>query len=134
MSGYATFNRWKRIADFADKLGFRLGNPKHGNWGGAGDADVVAIFPKDQELPVYTRDAEIFCGTFDQLAVFLNGWERAQQYDMLLRLSDEKKRKKAEDKERERQEAARIRAEQKKMFDILANKETEETGVYERIM
>lgn len=123
MTGYATFNRWKRIADFADKLGFRLGNPKHGNWGGPSDTDLVAIFPRDAELPVYTRDAEIFSGTFSQLEVFLHGWERAQQYDMLLRLSDEKKRKKAEDKERERQEQARIRAEKKKMFAILASKE-----------
>lgn len=131
MTGYATFNRWKRIADFADKLGFRLGNPKHGSWGSPSDVDMVSIFPKDEELPVYTRDAEIFCGTFAQLETFLSGWERAQQYDMLLRISDEKKRKTAENKERERQRLAKEREEKKKMFAILANKEQKDV---ERIM
>lgn len=122
MSGYSTFNQWKRIEEFADKLGFRIGNPKHG-WGSTDSSDMVAIFPKGEELPVYTRDAEIFCGTFSQLQVFLTGWERAQRYDMMLRLTDDKKRKRAEDKERERQRLAKERLEKKQMFAILANKE-----------
>ena len=121
MSGYQTFNQWKRIEEFADKLGFRIGNPRHG-WGSTDSGDMVAIFPKGEELPVYTRDAEIFAGTFSQLNVFLAGWERAQSYDMMLRLSDEKKRKRAEDKERERQRLAKERLEKKQMFAILANK------------
>jgi hypothetical protein len=124
MSGYETFMRFKRIEEIANKMGFRLGNPKHG-WS-SDTRDTVSLYPKDDALPVYNRDAEIFCGSFDQVQTFLTGWERAQQYDMLLRLSDEKKRKKAEEKEVERQRLAKEREEKRKMFAILANKDEEE--------
>jgi hypothetical protein len=125
MSGYQTFKRWQRIEEYAGKLGFRIGNPKHG-WGGTDSGDMVAIFPKEEELPTFTRDAEIFSGSFRELEVFLLGWERAQQYDMLLRLTDDKKRKIYADKERERQRIAQERIEKKKMFAILANKDEQE--------
>ena len=122
MSGYETFKRWQRIEEYANKLGFRIGNPKHG-WNSRETGDSVAIFPKDDALPAFARDTELFSGSFRELEVFLSGWERAQQYDMILRISDEKKRKLYEDKERERQRLAAERLEKKKMFAILANKE-----------
>ena len=125
MSGYQTFKRWQRIEEHAGKLGFRIGNPKHG-WGSSDSGDTVAIFPKEEELPTFTRDAEIFNGSFRELEIFLMGWERSQQYDMLLRLTDDKKRKFYEDKERERQRLAQERLEKKQMFAALANKTEEE--------
>ena len=73
-------------------------------------------------LPVFNPDAEIFCGTFSHVETFLTGWARAQQYDMMLRITDDKKRKKYEDKERERQRLEKERLEKKKMYAILANK------------
>lgn len=126
MSGYETYMRYQRIEAEAKALGFRLGNPKHGNWGRAdefGDRDVVALFPADEALPVYSRDAEIFSGTFSQVQTFLHGWTRAQSYDMMLRLSDAKKRKKAEEREVERQRLAIEKAEKRKMFAILKDQE-----------
>lgn len=124
MSGYTTYCQWKRIEDFADKLGFRIGNPKSGAWGRDSDNqyDVVAIFPKDDALPIYNREAELFCGTFAQLNIFLMGWEKAQSYDAFLRMTDDKKRKKYEDKERERQRIERERLEKRKMFAALSDK------------
>lgn len=121
MSGYQTYTRWQRIESQADAMGFRMGNPNHG-WG-SDNNDVVAIFPKDTELPTFSRDAEIFAGTFREVEVFLTGWARAQQYDMLLRMSDETKRKKYEDKERERQRWAKEREEQRKMWKILTEED-----------
>ena len=126
MSGYNTYTRYQRIEAQAAQLGFRIGNPKHGHWSDTSAGDMVAIYPKDDELPTFSRDAEIFCGSFSSLEVFLTGWARAQQYDMILRLSDDKKRKKFEDKERERQRLAKEREEKKKMFAILANKSEKE--------
>jgi hypothetical protein len=122
MSGYQTLRRWQRIEEHANKLGFMIGNPKHG-WGSTDPGDMVAIFPKDQELPTFTRDAELFSGTFRELEIWLAGWERAQQYDMILRMTDDKRRKKFEDAERERQRLAKERIEKKTMFAILANKD-----------
>ena len=121
MSGYSTYCKWKRIEDWAKTLGFRIGNSRHG-WGRDVDTDVVALFPAEDAMPVYARDCEFFTGTFNQLEVWLAGWERAQQYDMLLRVSDEKKRKKAEDKERERQKKEADRLAKREMYAILANK------------
>ena len=98
-------------------MGFRIGNPKHG-WGRE-DGDAVAIYPDGEALPVFGRDVDIFTGTFSEVEIFLAGWARAQQYDMILRLSDDKKRKKYEDKERARQAEQRKREEQKKMMQVL---------------
>ena len=122
MSGYQTYTRFQRIEAQAAQLGFRIGNPKHGHWNDTSAGDMVAIYPKDDELPTFSRDAEIFCGSFSSLEVFLTGWARAQQYYMILRLSDDKKRKKYEDKERERQRLAKLKLEQKEMWNVLADK------------
>ena len=122
MSGYRDMLRIQRIEKEANLLGFRLGNPKNGDyhreWG-----DLVSAYPKDDCFPMYSRDAELFCGTFSQLENFLMGWEKAQQYDMLLRLSDEKKRKIAEEKTRERHRLEALKIEQKRVWDILDTKE-----------
>lgn len=125
MSGYEDFLRLQRIEAQAKQLGFRLGNPKHGysNRDGIG---FVAAFPLDDNLPIYTRDAELFVGSFRELEVWLNGWAKAQQYDYMLRMTDEKKRKKYEDKERERQRLEAERLEKRKMLAILSDKTEEE--------
>lgn len=122
MTGYSTYTRFQRIEAQAKQLGFRLGNPKHGQWGVTGDIDQVALYPDDNALPIYSRDADIFTGTFGQVEVFLNGWARAQQYDMMLRITNDKKRKKYEDKERERQRLEKERLAKRKVFATLANK------------
>jgi hypothetical protein len=47
--------------------------------------DVVALKPKDQEsVPVYSRDAEVFIGTIDDLEQWLRGVEWARKYDRML--------------------------------------------------
>jgi hypothetical protein len=116
MSGYTTYRRWQRIEDQASALGFRIGAPKHG-W--SGDYDVLTLFPAVDALPVYSRDAEIFTGTFSDVEIFLMGWARAQSYDQMLRLSDAKKRSKAEDRERARQAEIKKKLEQAEMLRVL---------------
>ena len=60
--------------------------------------------PKDTDaLPIYSRDAELFVGSLERLEDWLAGVKWARDYDMLLRLSDDKKRDTAEQKERNRQ-------------------------------
>jgi elongation factor P--beta-lysine ligase len=63
-------------------------------------------------LPVYARDAQVFVGTIEQLEVWLRGVEWARQYDMLLRVSDDKKRKRKEQDERNRQLVQRLKNEE----------------------
>lgn len=99
MSGYQTIQRIRRLEDQVDKLGFRMGNSKHGNFRQE-FGDIVALFPKEDCLPVYARDAELFTGTLEELEVWIRGVEWARGYDMLLRATDDKKRVKQEDKVR----------------------------------
>lgn len=125
MSGYSTYQRWQRIEAQAKLLGFRLGNPRHGNWGGAGDADQVTLYPDDAALPIYSRDADIFTGSFRDVEIFMMGWVRAQQYDAMIRMTDNKRRKKYEDAELARQAEQRKREEQKQMLAVLRASDAE---------
>jgi hypothetical protein len=68
-------------------------------------ADVLALKPKDQDsLPVYSRDAEVFLGTIDQLELWLRGIQWARQYDrMVFGTKHDKTRERKEQDERNRQ-------------------------------
>jgi hypothetical protein len=126
MTGYRTYTRFQRIEAQAKQLGFRLGNPKNGMWATENSLDEVTLYPDDNALPIYSRDTDIYTGTFDRVEIFLNGWARAQQYDAMLRMTDEKKRKKYEDKERDRQRWAAERLEKRQVFAILADRTEKE--------
>lgn len=103
MSGYHTILECERIKERADKLGFMLCYPKHG-WGAERGQDLVAIKPKDQDsFPIYSRDAEFFAGTIDQLNAFFTGLHWAREYDRMIGLTTAKKRERKEQDERNRQ-------------------------------
>jgi hypothetical protein len=93
MSGYNLIVRIRRLEEECSKLGFMLCHSKYGSH----DIDMVALKPKDENsLPIYARDAEMFCGTINDLEVWLRGVTWARQYDKLLRVSDDKKRERKE--------------------------------------
>jgi elongation factor P--beta-lysine ligase len=99
MSGYHLVLKIRRLEEECSNLGFMLCYPKYGN----SEYDMIALKPKDQEsLPIYARDAEPFRGTIEELEVWIRGVEWARQYDKLLRLSDEQKRARKEQDERNR--------------------------------
>jgi hypothetical protein len=122
MSGYQSVVALRRLEADVDKLGFMLCAPKHGNWSGNDYDDRVAIKPKDADsLPIYSRDAELFTGSLEQLRVWLQGVNWAREYDMMLKLSDEKKRTVKEDQERARQFSAK----QRRLLEELKKDHTE---------
>jgi hypothetical protein len=99
MSGYNTVLELRQLEKEVDKLGFMLCAPRKGTWGYE-NGDLVAIKPKDQDsLPVYSRETVIFTGTLDQLKTWILGVKWARDYDMLLRLSNDKKRQRKEQDE-----------------------------------
>ena len=83
MSGYHTILRIRRLEEEVDKLGFRMGNSKHGNFRQE-FGDVVALFPKGDAYPIYSRDAEIFVGTLEEMEVWLRGFLKAYEYHRML--------------------------------------------------
>ena len=95
MTGYSTILKIRRLEETVSGLGMRIGNPKSGYYSSE-HGDLVALYPLDDGLPVFSRDAEVFVGSLEQLEVWLNGLEFARRYDLLLRVSDEKKRARKE--------------------------------------
>jgi hypothetical protein len=102
MSGWNTIQRVKRIEEEIDKLGFKFAKSKHGDW--KDDHGSLSLLPKDHEaLPIYSSDAELFVGNLERLEDWINGVRWAREYDRMLKISDDDKRAKAEQKERNRQ-------------------------------
>ena len=102
MAGWNTIERIRNVEKRIDELGFKFAKSKHSDW--SDDHGALSLRPKDPDaLPIYTRDAELFIGSIERLEDWLAGVRWAREYDMMLRLSDEKKRGAAEQKERNRQ-------------------------------
>jgi hypothetical protein len=102
MAGWNTIQRIRNVEEQVDKLGFKLSKCKYSDCGT--DHGALSLVPKDADsLPIFSRDAELFIGSVERLEDWLAGVSWAREYDMMLRLSDEKKRSAAEQKERNRQ-------------------------------
>ena len=102
MSGWNTIQRIKRVEQLVDEIGFKFSKSKHSDW--TEDHGALSLVPKDADaLPIYSRDAELFVGSLERLEDWLAGVKWARDYDMMLKLSDDKKRIAAEQKEKNRQ-------------------------------
>lgn len=99
MSGWNTIERIRRLEEEIDKLGFKFAKSKHSDW--TDDHGALSLKPKDPNaLPIYSRDAELYVGSVEGLETWLHGVRWAREYDMMLKLGDDKKRAKAEQRER----------------------------------
>lgn len=113
MSGYNTVLKIRRLEEKCNKLGFMFCHAKHyyREFG-----DVIALSPKDiDSLPIYSRDAELFIGTLEELECWVRGVEWARQYDEMLKVSNSKKRESKEQLVRN-----------SKLFSILKDEKVEE--------
>lgn len=103
MTGYNLILKIKRLEKECAEFGFTMCHPRN-NFYRDQYGDVVSLKPMDKNsLPVYSRDAELFTGTLEELEIWLRGVEWARQYDMLLKVSDEKKRERKEQDVRNKQ-------------------------------
>ena len=101
MSGWNTIQRIRRIEEQISRLGFKFSKSKHGDFTDLHGA--LSLVPQDADaLPIYTRDAELFVGSIERLEDWLAGVHWAREYDRMLKLSDEKKRARKEQDERNR--------------------------------
>lgn len=97
MAGYNAVLELRRLEADLDRLGLMLSSPKHGSWSGDDYSDRAGVKPKDSDaLPIYARDAELFTGSLEQIKIWLIGVRWARDYDMMLKISDDKKRTKKE--------------------------------------
>ena len=64
MAGYNTIIKIRRLEEECERIGFMMSHADHYH---KDYGDVVAVRPKDQNsLPIYSRDAELFVGTFEE--------------------------------------------------------------------
>ena len=102
MSGWNTIQRVKNLEQEIDRLVFKFSKSKHGDFSNLEGA--LSLVPRDADaLPIYTRDAELFVGSIERLEDWLAGVRWARDYDRMCKISDDEKRSKAEQKERNRQ-------------------------------
>jgi hypothetical protein len=64
---------------------------------------MIYVKPKDDCLPHYSRDAQLYCGTLESIETWLEGLQFARNYDETLKLGNDKKRSEREQVERNRQ-------------------------------
>ena len=78
MSGYNLIRKIKYLEEECDKLGFMICHARHhiNDFG-----DVLALKPKSDCLPIYSRDAELFVGTIEDLERWIQGFHFARKYD-----------------------------------------------------
>ncbi len=81
MSGYNLIRKIKYLEEECYKLGFQLCHAQHyiSDFG-----DVVALKPRHDCLPIYSRDAELFVGTIEDLERWIQGFQFARKYDSML--------------------------------------------------
>ena len=82
MTGYNTIVKIEQLTNKCAELGFRISHSKHSYDKVFGD--VLALYPKDDALPAYNRDAELFVGTLESLEYFLYGVEWTRKYDTMM--------------------------------------------------
>ena len=109
MSGYTLIRKVKYLEEECHKLGFQLSYAQHFH---QEFGDVVALKPRDDCPPVYSRDAEVFIGTLEALEHWLQGLHFARKYDsMLLGKNYDAQRQRKEQDYRNRQLLNKIKGE-----------------------
>ena len=83
MAGYGLVLKIRRREERVSELGFMMCHSRHTSSDTFGS--IVAVKPKDQDsLPSYSRDAELFAGSLDELEAWIRGIEWAREYDRML--------------------------------------------------
>ena len=101
MSGWNQIQQVRKLEERADKLGLKFTAYRHDDRYG----ENVALVPKDSDaLPIYSRDAEMFVGSLEGAAYWMQGVLWAREYDrMNTDRNLDKKRERKEQDERNKQ-------------------------------
>jgi len=96
--GMNIIERIDYVKELADFFGFRLGRRPHSGFGDSA-IDPIALYPKDNQLPTYSRDACLFTGSLSDIENFLDGIRWARNYDNMIGATSDKRREQYEAKE-----------------------------------
>lgn len=115
--GMETIERIDRIREAVNQLGFRMGKAPIAFYDHSSES--IALYPKDECLPIYSRDAYVFVGNLSDLEQWLKGVEWARSYDSYLGAMSEKRRQQYEAKEVARQERIKYNKAKAETFKTL---------------
>jgi len=98
--GMNMIERIDSVRELADFFGFRLSRtPYNTTFGGNDNIDNIALYPKGDCLPPYSRDACLYTGNLNEVENFLDGIRWARQYDKIIGSCTEQRREQYEAKE-----------------------------------
>ncbi len=117
--GMNIIERIDRVREVVDRLGFRMGKPPYAAYGETENVDNIALYPKDDCLPIYTRDACLFTGNLSELEYWIKGLDWARQYDSYLGAMSDKRREQYEAKEIARIEKIKYNKARAETFNTL---------------
>ena len=98
IAGFRDIYRLRLLEDKLKDFGLKMVSPRY-----QGDADKIALIPIDHELPMYSRNAEIFVGSFDEIENWFCGVLWCSSYYRMLKLVTPEKIARKEQDERNRQ-------------------------------
>ena len=84
---------YKRVEEQITNLGFKLYPSKWTSCNGE-----IGVFPLEDKNPLYSRDAEIYTGTIEQIACWIRGVQQQKDYLTMLKATSEEKIKTLEEK------------------------------------
>jgi hypothetical protein len=116
--GMNMIERIDHVRELADFFGFRMGRRLHSGFGDS-DIDPIALYPKDNCLPTYSRDACLFTGSLSDVENFLDGIRWARNYDNMIGATSDKRRDQYEAKEVARLERIKYNKERAETFNTL---------------
>jgi hypothetical protein len=76
----------ERLQHRLKNLGYVMRQAKHS----FGDY-LIGVYPLDDKLPIYSRDAELFTGTIEMIDVWIRGACHKHEYLTMLKAVDDKK-------------------------------------------
>lgn len=115
--GIKMIERIDSVRAAVDRLGFTMGKaPTHAY---DGDIDSIALYPKKDCLPIYSKDACLFVGNLNDLEQWLKGVDWARTYDSYLGAMSDKRRVQYEAKEVARQERIKYNKAKAETFKVL---------------
>ena len=116
--GMNMIERIDHVRELADFFDFRMGRRPHSGFGDS-DIDPIALYPKDNCLPTYSRDACLFTGSLSDVENFLDGIRWARNYDNMIGATSDKRREQYEAKEVARLERIKYNKERAETFNNL---------------
>ena len=114
MAGLKLYRELQDLEEEANRLGFMFAHYRF-NY----EADVIALQPMGEQLPTYSRDAQVFAGTHIEVRNFLQGVKWARGYDNMIGAMSDRRRAQYEAREVARLERIRYNKARAETFQTL---------------